>query len=75
MTRKTQFQCQGDSPLSLDLPRLSILLVRGVFPGHRHSALVLLVEDVDGLIDMGTIERDIVLRFPGRCKNSVSDSR
>lgn len=59
MTRQIQFQCQGDSPPSLDLLRLSIPLVRGVFPGHRYFALVSLVGDVDGLMEIAAVEGDM----------------
>jgi len=57
MTSKMQFECQGDSPLSLDLLHLSIPLVHGVFPGHRYFVLVLLVGVLHA--EVGVVERDI----------------
>lgn len=69
MTRtksKTESQCQGDSPPSLDLLRISIPLVRGVFPGQRYFVLVSLVGEphADGTKEIVAVEGDIFLRFP-----------
>lgn len=58
MTSKMQFECQGDSPLSLGLLRLSILPVHGVFPGHRYFVSVSLV-GVPRVVEVEVVERDI----------------
>ena len=68
-----QFKCQGDSPLSLDLLRLSIPLVRGVFPGRQYFALVSPVGEpqVEDPTEIDNVDGDYFLPFATRCKNSI----